>query len=187
MNTNQSFRGDELAADTASSGGESDEPLEIRILRAIRRIIRAVDLESKRLNGKYEITGPQLRCLVELDRRNRETTGGLANALHLSASTVVGIVDRLESKGWIQRERDSQDRRVIWSRLTESGRELLRAVPSPLQEKLSRGLEEITGLERTAIALSLERLVQLLEASDLDAAPFLETGPIAPEQNRPRG
>ncbi|MCA9755533.1 MAG: MarR family transcriptional regulator [Candidatus Eisenbacteria bacterium] len=156
------------------------EALELRILRSIRRVIRAIDLESKRLETQYEITGPQLRCLAELSRSERETASRLARSLHLSASTVVGILDRLEQKGWVERERDASDRRVLWTRLTERGRDLLESAPSPLQEKLSQGLESLTALERATIALSLERLVGLIEAENLDAAPILETGPITP-------
>ena len=160
--------------------GDGNEPLEIRILRSIRRIIRAIELESKKLTGQYQITGPQLRCLAQLETGGRQNTSGLARSMHLSASTVVGILDRLEHKGWIERERDPVDRRVTWSTLSEKGRDLLRSAPSPLQETLSRGLAGLSALERAAIALSLERLVSLIEAEDLDAAPFLETGPIDP-------
>lgn len=177
-----------------SIGAEAPgEPLEIRILRSIRRIIRSVDLESKQLKGEFEITGPQLRLLAQLDAEGRQNPSALARALYLSASTVVGILDRLEEKGWVARERDAVDRRLAWSTITEDGRRLLQAAPSPLQEKLSKGLGELSILERAAIALSLERLVLLLEAEGIDAAPYLESGPIgsSPElpgaTPRPRG
>ncbi|MEZ4650516.1 MAG: MarR family transcriptional regulator [Candidatus Eisenbacteria bacterium] len=166
--------------DKAGMQEPEGEALELRILRSIRRVIRAIDLESKRLETQYEITGPQLRCLAELGGTERQTASRLARSLHLSPSTVVGILERLEQKGWVERERDSTDRRVLWTRITNSGRALLESAPSPLQEKLSQGLESLTVLERAAIALSLERLVGLIEAENLDAAPILETGPIAP-------
>ena len=171
-----------------SKGGEgtqAGEPLEIQILRSIRRIIRAIELDSKKLTSHYQITGPQLRCLAQLEAHGRQNTVGLARALHLSASTVVGILDRLEGKSWIERKRDPVDRRVTWSKISPAGRALLLAAPSPLQETLSRGLETLSVLERTSIALSLERLVGLIEAEDIDAAPFLETGPIGHQEGAP--
>ena len=39
-------------------------------------------------------------------------------------------------------------------------------------------LQKLSPLERSTIALSLERIVELMEAEDIDAAPLLETGAI---------
>ena len=39
---------------------------ELTILQSLRRIIRAVDIHSRKLVAQYGITGPQLVCLVTL-------------------------------------------------------------------------------------------------------------------------
>lgn len=154
------------------------EALELRILRSFRRIVRAIDLDSKRLAEQFQVTGPQLLCLTQLVAHERRTPSLLARDLHLSASTIVGILDRLEQKGLAIRERDATDRRLLWALPTDAGRALVGAAPLPLHETLSRGLARQSELERATIALSLERVVELIEAEAIEAAPILETGPL---------
>jgi DNA-binding MarR family transcriptional regulator len=154
------------------------ESPEFRILTAIRRIIRAVDIHSRKLSSQHHITAPQLVCLLELVSRGSLTISVLAQHVHLSPSTLVGIVDRLAAKGLVVRRRDERDRRRVLLSPTERGRELADHAPSPLQDRLSEGLSSLGEEERNDLAGAIERIVELLEARDLDAAPILETGPM---------
>jgi DNA-binding MarR family transcriptional regulator len=104
------------------------------------------------------------------------SVAALARAVHLSPSTVVGILDRLEQKGLILRSRDTQDRRVVNTAPTPAGQELVAQAPSPLHQTLTKALEGLNELEQATIELSLERIVDLIDACEIDAAPMLETG-----------
>ena len=64
--------------------------------------------------------------------------------------------------------------------MTAAGAELARRAPSPLQQTLANALNELPELEQATIALSLERVVQLMEAPEVDASPILETAPVSP-------
>lgn len=170
-----------LGSGVPSRNGTPAPPtLDLRVLRSLRRIMRAVEIHSCRLAADHHITGPQLVCLLALRDEGPLTTSGLARHVHLSASTVVGILDRLEERALILRERDSTDRRRVNVSATVAGRELADQAPSPLQETLARALHELPELEQTAIALSLERIVTLMEAERIEAAPVLEAGPLNP-------
>lgn len=151
---------------------------DLRVLRAIRRIIRAVDLYSKKLEGAFGLTVPQLVCLHTVIDKGPLTAAGISREVHLSPSTLVWILDRLEEKGWIVRERDAADRRQVLVSATEAGRELAVRTPSPLQDRLATALRGLPEAEQETIARSLERVVELMEARDLDASPILETGPL---------
>lgn len=146
------------------------------ILRSIRRIIRFTDIHSHKLRVEYGVTAPQLACLLRIAARDRTTVTDLASELTLSASTLVGIVDRLESRGFVRRERSSRDRRQIFIFATKEGRDLLGRTPSPLQERLAAALGALPGAEREEIAKALERIVELLQIGPLDASPILATG-----------
>ncbi|MBN1422306.1 MAG: MarR family transcriptional regulator [Planctomycetes bacterium] len=147
-----------------SAGNESAGPrYELRILRAFRRIIRAVDMYSRKLHNEHDVTGPQLLCLLAVSKEGPLTPSEIGRSAFLSPSTVVGILDRLESKGLVLRERDRQDRRIVRVSVTEKGRTLASRSPSPLQDSLANALEGMTELERATIALSLERVVELME------------------------
>jgi DNA-binding MarR family transcriptional regulator len=149
---------------------------QIRILKSIRRIIRAVDIHSRKLSSQHGITTPQLVCLLSIAEQEPSRSSDIAKAISLSSATVIGILDRLETKGLIRRERSTTDRRVvnIWS--TAEGKELIRNAPSPLQDMLAESIEDLSSMEQTSIAETFERVVGLMEIQTLDAAPILELG-----------
>lgn len=152
---------------------------ELRILQSIRRIIRSVEMHSYKLAKNHKITGPQLGCLLAIKEQGPLTTTRLAQTVHLSASTVVGIVDRLEDKGLVARTRNTKDRRQVQTALTDAGEALTDNAPSPLQETLADALKALPELEQVSITLALEKVVNLMEANKIEAAPVLETGPIS--------
>lgn len=152
---------------------------ELRVLQSLRRIIRAVEIHSKKLVHSHKITGPQLGCLASIQENGPLTTTKLAQAVYLSPSTIVGIVDRLEEKNLVTRQRGSKDRRQVQVHLTEAGEQLLDRAPSALQDTLAEALKSLPELEQVSITLALEKIVDLMEAGKIEASPVLETGSLA--------
>lgn len=158
--------------------------LDLRILGALRRIIRAIDIYSKRLATDYGVTVPQLLCMLKIDELGSLTLKELSQAIHLNPSTVVGIVDRLEKNEIVQRVRSERDRRQVRLTLTEKGRDLVAKAPSPLQDRLASSIEGLPELEQLTIAASLEKIILLMEDNspeeigmrDIAQEPVLETG-----------
>ena len=161
---------------TAPGGGDSSR--EIEILTSLRRIIRAVDIHSRKLKMAHDLTAPQLVCLLTVVERGPLSATELARRVHLSASTLVGILDRLEAKSLIQRARGSDDRRVVRVEATPRGKAAARRAPSPLQDGLAVALRRLSRREQATIASSLSRIVELMEAREIDAAPILDTGKL---------
>ena len=163
--------------ETPSTSSEvSDDFFEtcgLRILKALRRIIRAVDIHSRKLNNDFKITAPQMICLYSLDKGGQMTQSELSDQVSMGISTINGVIDRLEKKELVVRQRDTKDRRRVFVTVTETGKELTKSAPSLLQERFSNALRNLPELEQAAIALSLERVVELMEAEHLDASPNL--------------
>lgn len=159
----------------AMKGKATDSGYKVSILQSLRRITRAVGIYSRKLAANYQVTGPQLVCLISICDGEPATASTIARKVHLSASTVVGILTRLEEKGLIVRHRSELDRRQVNIIPTERGKELARNAPSPLQDKLSQALDGLNELEQATIALSLSRIVALMEAPHYDAAPILHS------------
>jgi DNA-binding MarR family transcriptional regulator len=153
---------------------------DLRVVQSLRRIIRAVDLHSRKLLAQHDITGPQLVCLLSVEEHERMTPSAIARHVHLSSSTVIGILDRLQAKGLVQRERDLKDRRLVQVALTEQGKALVTSAPSPLQDTLADAMNDLPVSEKATIAESLDRIVEMMEVRHIDAAPILETGLINP-------
>lgn len=151
---------------------------ENQILVALRRIMRAVDLHSRRLFEEFGLTGPQLAVLQEADRLVSASATALARAVHLSSATVTGILDRLERGGFLQRVRSEVDRRAITIHVTDAGRRVLRESPSLLQDQFRKQLESLEEWERTQILATLQRIGAMMAVNDLDAGPVLAAGPL---------
>lgn len=169
-----------LVAETVATAPGRDAAIryDLRVFRALRRITRAVDLHSRRLHHEHQITGPQLVCLLSVSENPEITPGVMARLVHLSPSTVNGILDRLEIKGLVKRRRASKDRRLVRVSLTADGLALVATAPSPLQDTLAEAMSALPETELATISDSLDRIVELMELRPLDAAPILETGPI---------
>lgn len=166
------------AESTTQSPQVPAERFDLQILQSIRRIMRAVDIYSRKLKSQCELTVPQLVCLGTVVEHEPLTVSGIAQQVYLSSSTVVGILDRLEGRGLIKRERDTNDRRIVNTLATPAGKEIISNAPSALQDGLHEALKDLPLLEQATIALSLKRVVGLMEAGSIDAAPILETAPI---------
>lgn len=145
------------------------------ILLALRRIIRRVSLHSKQLARSSGLTLPQVVCLKILAARPdmEATIAGIGREARLSSATVTGIADRLERSGYVERVRGTEDRRRVYLRLTEAGRVKVGTLPTPLQESFVQRFGALPRAERETMLASLERIVALMEADDLDASPLL--------------
>lgn len=155
----------------------SDTEIAHDVLRTIRQIVRKVSEHSKAMHRQVGLTVPQLMCLKavgELEETFDEVTVVMvAKQLELSAATVSRIVDRLARANLVLRERRSKDRRKVCLSLTASGVDRFETLPVPLQEMFLRRLSELGPEERARLLESLQQIAQLMEASDIDAAPML--------------
>jgi DNA-binding MarR family transcriptional regulator len=143
------------------------------ILRSLRRIMRAVDVYSRRLVTDHGLSGPQLLCLRQLDAHGPIPAGELAAAVSLSPATVCGILDRLEARELVMRERQTDDKRRVLVRLTAKGRQTARKAPPPLEHGFQRQLEALPLGKQAEIDRVLKRLVEMMSAEALGAEPLL--------------
>ena len=137
------------------------------IIYQIRRLLQAQELYTKELNKKYQISSPQLNCLLALHENGPLPPSRIAKYIMVNSSTVTGIIDRLEQKGLVTRVRNSPDRRVITIELTEAGKKLADNAPPPIQQKIIDGLKRLPQGEIEEIIRGLTRLTHMLEVQDL--------------------
>lgn len=92
-----------------------------QVLVALRRVIRATDLHSKRLSKHAGLTGPQLLIMRTIRDLGEVTIGTIAENVSLSQATVTTILDRLEHRKLVYRVRSTRDKRKVHAHLTEEG------------------------------------------------------------------
>ncbi len=148
------------------------------VLVSLRRVIRATDLHSKYLAKTSGLTAPQILLLQTIRDKGQTTIGDLANQISLSQATVTTILDRLEKRALVYRERSEQDKRKVHAYLTDVGIETLKAAPMPLQEHFTRQFNDLQNWEQTMIIASLQRVAQMMDAQHIDASPVLDIGAI---------
>lgn len=73
---------------------------------------------------KLGLTYPQYVTIVCLWEEDNQTVKGLSEKLFLEPSTMTPMLKRLETMGYVRRERDSEDERSVLVSLTDAGREL---------------------------------------------------------------
>ncbi len=147
----------------------------IEILIKLRKIIRSVNLESKKIEKELGISIPQLLVLQYLSDQNdyRAFAKDIKEYINLNASTVSGIISRLESKSLVAKLPKPNDKRATYIILTAKGADLLYKYPPTLQEKLSKRLKKLTPEKVEELNKNIELLTLIMDVEDMDAAPLL--------------
>lgn len=150
------------------------------MLTSIRRIVRRISEHSRHLSRVAGLTVPQLMCLKaigELETTESEITVAMVgHRVQLAPATVSRIIDRMTRAGLVVRERRAKDRRKVCLSLTAAGLERFQTLPEPLQEQFIARLMALPEQEREGLLHSLRRIVELMDAEDMDAAPMLVPG-----------
>lgn len=147
-------------------------------LRALRRVLRATEIGSRQLATATGLTPSQLLVLREIDMRDSATPGSIAHTLQFSQATITTIVDRLESLGFVQRQRSERDKRQFHLKTLPGGKAALADAPDPLQMTFTERFVALPPWEQAMILAAVERLAMLMDAQNIDAAPLLDSGLI---------
>ncbi|MCB0549337.1 MAG: MarR family transcriptional regulator [Phaeodactylibacter sp.] len=147
------------------------------ILINIRKISRSVNLESKRLEKEYGISIPQLLALSFLREQEHYQAShkAIKDFLKLNASTVTGIITRLEKKGMVAKLPRLNDKRVSLITLTAKGAELLKAVPHPLHQQISQKLQSLSPHQLTQLNEAFRAIIDILKIDDIEDSPVEST------------
>ncbi len=147
----------------------------IEILIKLRRIVRSVNLESKRVDKELGVSIPQLLCLQFLAEQDefKANASKLKGFLNLNASTITGIISRLEKKKLVMKLPKSIDKRVTLISLTTKGKELIQNAPITFQQKLSEKLQALPSEKLKIIIEGIDLLTELMEVDEIDALPII--------------
>jgi DNA-binding MarR family transcriptional regulator len=148
------------------------------VLVALRRIMRATDLYSKQLSKTAGLTSPQLLILEAIHDAGDVTIGTIARHVSLSQATVTTILDRLERRALVFRQRSTVDKRKVHAHLTDIGRAALDDAPTPLQQSFTERFGNLQDWEKSMITASLQRVADMMDAGTIDASPVLHVGMI---------
>jgi DNA-binding MarR family transcriptional regulator len=129
------------------------------LLRAHAALVHELDRELESTHG---LPLTQYEVLLHLERapEHRLRMSELARSVLLSQSGVTRLVDRLEARGLVVRAQCPEDRRVLWTQMTEEGhRRLLEARPTHLAGIRARFLDRLDESELRALGAAWERIL----------------------------
>lgn len=109
---------------TAHKGNEK----EIRALNSYIKLMRAAETVTSRINRNLataDLTISQFGVLEALFHKGPLCQRDIAKKILKSTGNITMVIDNLEKRGLVKRERDSDDRRFITIHLTETGRQLI--------------------------------------------------------------
>ena len=142
-------------------------PLEV--LSRISRLARRLDLARGRAFAGTGLEGWEFDVLSALRRAGdpyEMSPGGLVAETLVTSGTMTNRVDRLASRGFVERHPAPADRRGVLVRLTPEGRDAVDAAMAQLLASEHELLSEIEPGERTDLADLLRRLLRPLESAD---------------------
>ena len=91
---------------------------------------------------KFGLSYTEVQTLYYLKEGEKNVTS-LANYADVNKSTMVEVLDKLEKKGYITRERDSTDRRVVIVKITDEGIKILEEVRGKYKELILNLLSKV--------------------------------------------
>ena len=137
---------------------------ETRIISRIARIRKALRREFELRAARLDITSSQLQVLRCLWRGDGLTVSALTCDSSSDGGTVTGVLDRLERKELIRRERSHADRRVVQIWLTDAGRELEKPLMQIIEEINEMALVGLDEAARQQLIGALETVADNLRA-----------------------
>ncbi|MDA5281751.1 MarR family winged helix-turn-helix transcriptional regulator [Streptomyces sp. NPDC054904] len=133
------------------------DPVTLEVVELIGDVVARYHMEYEDAAARHQLTGAQARVLALLSMEPLPMRR-IAQKLRCEPSNVTGIIDRLETRGLVERRPDPADRRVKLAAPTEEGLH----TAERLRESLDFAREPLSGLstqERTALRDLLRRML----------------------------
>ena len=135
-------------------------PLENRIFVALLQAADTLSQEAEQLLKTVGLTGAQYNVLRIL--RGAEPQGlpcrGIGDRMISHDPDMTRLLDRMEKRGLITRERQTDDRRVVKTRITPQALSLLKTLDQPVQELHKRQFRHIPAARLKTLGALLEEV-----------------------------
>jgi DNA-binding MarR family transcriptional regulator len=128
-------------------------PLEERLFLALLKTADALGEEAEQLTRSANLTGTQYNVLRILRGAGPEGLAcrGIGERMITHDPDITRLLDRMEKRGLITRERQKDDRRVVKTRITPQGLALLKPLDQPMRALHKRQFRHMTGARLKAL------------------------------------
>ena len=133
-----------------------------KIERLLRHVAFIIKKRGREILVDFGITTPQFNALLALREEPDMTMGDLCEKLFLACSTATDLIDRMEKNGFLERNRDTEDRRVIRLSISDKGQQVIKEVIVARRRYVASMLERLGESEIDQLGASLEKLHSLM-------------------------
>jgi len=124
--------------------------------------LRTIQRFERKEEAQFDLSYLEICALQFLDRKETASIGSLGEEYDLQPFSSTRLVDALEKKGHVKRERDAEDQRVILVRLTEEGTELVHRITENTYNIFVKGFHDHPDLHIAAFMETAVNLVSVL-------------------------
>lgn len=128
------------------------------------RFLRFNLLSNKRLQDdldKLNLTPPQFYVLATIGYAGGLPFNEIGEKMMVTVSNLTGIVDRLEEKGLVARERDAHDRRIVRVRLTDKGSKLAKNTIPLFEKSIAQFFTPLEKSQQKELSSLLRKLIRV--------------------------
>lgn len=128
------------------------------------RFLRFNLLSNKKLQDDLErvdLTPPQFYVLATIGYSGGLPFGEIGEKMMVTVSNLTGIVDRLEDKGLVARERNPRDRRVVRVALTDKGAKLHKSAIPLFEKSIAELFSSLSDEQQKELSHLLRKLIHV--------------------------
>lgn len=126
----------------------------------MRRVLGSILQQADAQLVDHDLTYVQWLPLYKLSIDSETTNASMARDLGMDPASITRVLDRIEAKGLLRRERSQTDRRVVHLALTDAGREVAAEVPKVLSRVLNQHLNGFSHAECELLLSMLRRMLR---------------------------
>src|SRR5512147_1833993 len=160
----------------AAAVGGPEGDLASAIIADFRATMTQLKCASSERLLRQGVSMAQVHIMYTIQRHGEMTMSQLADVLNVSDSNATGLVDRMEERGLVVRDRVPEDRRVVVVKTTEAGQRLLSEVDA-LSDEILRSV--LGRLEPTQLVGVGQAVADLRAAIDAVVEAGLDRHPVS--------
>lgn len=134
-----------------------------KVEELLRHVAVVITRRGREHLEDFNITHPQFSALLALIEAGEITMGELCQRLFLACSTVTNLIDRMERNSYVERFKDTKDRRVIRLRVLPGGMAIYENVLKTRKAYLESILCNLQDQEKEQLVSSLQQLHALMK------------------------
>jgi len=167
----------------ASAGEDGRAAAALAALQKLREIIKTAQEQLQLTSETAGISGSQAWALAEIAASPGLIVSELGKAMAIHPSTTSNMLDKMQRRGLIRRERIDADQRMVRLFVTAAGEKVLAQLPGPATGLLPDALSQLSVEQLDAVNAALALILEKMERR----APGAASTPLASLLTEPPG